>query len=63
MQRFKFVALGQGQGPVAEQYLEQGAAKGYWVLLQNFTNPPCTDSTPPLVDRQVRRHPAQSESA
>ena len=35
MQRFKFVALGQGQGPVAEQYLEQGAAKGYWVLLQN----------------------------
>ena len=32
--KFKFVALGQGQGPVAEAYLEQGASKGHWVLLQ-----------------------------
>merc|ERR1719502_930823 len=33
--KFKFVALGQGQGPVAELLLEQGYQKGHWVLLQN----------------------------
>jgi len=33
--RFKFIALGQGQGPLAEQYMEAGYAKGHWVLLQN----------------------------
>jgi dynein heavy chain len=34
-QRFKFVALGQGQGPIAEQLLEVGYKRGHWVLLQN----------------------------
>ena len=33
--RFKFVALGQGQGPIAEQMLETGYRRGNWVLLQN----------------------------
>lgn len=33
--RFKFVALGQGQGPIAEQLLEAGQKRGHWILLQN----------------------------
>ena len=33
--KFKAVSLGQGQGPVAKQYLETGCARGHWVLLQN----------------------------
>lgn len=33
--KFKFVALGQGQGPIAEQLLESGYKRGHWVLLQN----------------------------
>ena len=33
--RFKFVALGQGQGPIAEQLLEAGFRRGHWILLQN----------------------------
>lgn len=33
--RFKFLALGQGQGPLAEQMLEAGYTRGHWVLLQN----------------------------
>jgi len=32
---FKTVSLGQGQGPLAMQLLETGAARGHWVLLQN----------------------------
>jgi len=34
-QRFKFVALGQGQGPIAENLLDVGYKKGHWILLQN----------------------------
>ena len=33
--KFKFVALGQGQGPLAEQLLEVGYKRGHWILLQN----------------------------
>ena len=33
--KFKFLALGQGQGPLAEHMLEAGASRGHWVLLQN----------------------------
>ena len=33
--KFKFISLGQGQGPLAEQMMEQGYQKGHWVLLQN----------------------------
>eukprot|EP00736_Rhodelphis_marinus_P009344 Rmarinus@m.3249 len=33
--RMKFIALGQGQGPVAAQLLETGSARGHWVMLQN----------------------------
>ena len=33
--KFKFISLGQGQGPLAEQMMEQGHQKGHWVLLQN----------------------------
>lgn len=33
--RFKFLALGQGQASKAEEMLETGMARGYWVLLSN----------------------------
>ena len=33
--RFKFLALGQGQGALAEQLIDTGMKRGYWVLLQN----------------------------
>lgn len=33
--RLKYMALGQGQGPVAQAMLETGAQRGQWVLLQN----------------------------
>jgi len=33
--KFKFIALGQGQGPLAEQMLDTGYQRGHWVLLQN----------------------------
>jgi len=33
--RLKYMALGQGQGPVAQSMLEVGASRGHWVLLQN----------------------------
>lgn len=33
--KFKFLSLGQGQGPLAEQMMDQGYQKGHWVLLQN----------------------------
>ena len=31
----KIVSLGQGQGPKAAQYIEEGYKAGYWVVLQN----------------------------
>jgi dynein heavy chain len=33
--RLKYMALGQGQGPVAQSMLEMGSQRGQWVLLQN----------------------------
>jgi len=33
--KLKYIALGQGQGPVAKQLLETGSQRGHWVLLQN----------------------------
>jgi dynein heavy chain len=33
--KLKFVALGQGQGPIAQALLEAGQKNGHWVLLQN----------------------------
>jgi len=33
--KMKFMALGQGQGPVAQAMLEQGSQRGHWVMLQN----------------------------
>eukprot|EP00939_MAST-03C_sp_MAST-3C-sp1_P004322 g4322.t1 len=33
--KFKYLALGQGQGPEAEAYLKLGKSRGYWILLQN----------------------------
>lgn len=30
--RFKFVALAQGQGPIAEQLLDVGYKRGHWIL-------------------------------
>eukprot|EP00742_Colponemidia_sp_Colp-10_P004363 GILJ01004656.1.p1 GENE.GILJ01004656.1~~GILJ01004656.1.p1 ORF type:complete len:2862 (-),score=582.32 GILJ01004656.1:82-7611(-) len=33
--KFKFLALGQGMGPQAVQFIEAGASRGHWVLLQN----------------------------
>ena len=33
--KMKFMALGQGQGPVAQSMLEMGSQRGHWVMLQN----------------------------
>lgn len=33
--RFRYLALGQGQGHLAEQMVEIGYVRGHWVLLQN----------------------------
>ena len=33
--KFKYLALGQGQAPLAESLLETGSSRGYWVVLQN----------------------------
>jgi len=33
--KVKAISLGQGQGPLAERMIEDGMAKGAWVLLQN----------------------------
>jgi dynein heavy chain len=33
--KFRFLAMGQGQAPKAEEMLLAGAQRGYWVLLQN----------------------------
>ncbi|KAJ1617774.1 dynein heavy chain and region D6 of dynein motor-domain-containing protein [Pavlovales sp. CCMP2436] len=33
--RLKFMALGQGQGPIAASMLDMGAQRGHWVMLQN----------------------------
>ena len=33
--KFKYLALGQGQAPLAESLLELGSSRGYWVILQN----------------------------
>jgi dynein heavy chain, axonemal len=33
--RVEAVSLGQGQGPVAEKWVKEGIANGFWVVLQN----------------------------
>jgi dynein heavy chain, axonemal len=33
--RVEAVSLGQGQGPVAESWIKEGIAQGFWVVLQN----------------------------
>jgi len=33
--KFKFLALGQGMGDQARQYIELGSQRGHWVMLQN----------------------------
>jgi dynein heavy chain, axonemal len=35
MNKFRFLALGQGMGETAKQYIESGAMRGHWVMLQN----------------------------
>lgn len=32
--RVESVSLGQGQGPVAQKWIDAGAAEGFWVVLQ-----------------------------
>lgn len=33
MNKFRFLALGQGMGDLAKQYIEGGAMRGHWVML------------------------------
>ena len=33
--RLETVSLGQGQGPVAQKWISEGAKEGFWVCLQN----------------------------
>jgi dynein heavy chain len=33
LQKFKFLALGQGMGDLAKSYIEGGVLKGHWVML------------------------------
>jgi len=33
--KLKFMALGQGQGPIAAAMLDMGSQRGHWVMLQN----------------------------
>ena len=33
--RVESVSLGQGQGPVAQRWIDEGAKEGFWVVLQN----------------------------
>jgi len=33
--RVESVSLGQGQGPIAQRWIDQGIAEGFWVVLQN----------------------------
>jgi dynein heavy chain len=35
MQKFQYVSLGQGQGPVATKYMKSAMQRGGWVMLQN----------------------------
>ncbi|CAG9462277.1 unnamed protein product [Pedinophyceae sp. YPF-701] len=34
--KLKYMALGQGMGPKAKEYIEQGATRGLWIMLQNL---------------------------
>jgi dynein heavy chain len=34
-ERFRYISLGQGQGPIAAELMEQGRKNGDWVCLQN----------------------------
>uniref|UniRef100_A0A061RTL5 Dynein heavy chain 1, cytosolic n=1 Tax=Tetraselmis sp. GSL018 TaxID=582737 RepID=A0A061RTL5_9CHLO len=33
--KLKYMALGQGMGPKAQEFIEQGATRGLWIMLQN----------------------------
>lgn len=35
MGKFRFIALGEGQGEPAKQLIESGSIRGHWVMLQN----------------------------
>jgi dynein heavy chain len=35
MGKFRFIALGEGQGETAKNMIESGSIRGHWVMLQN----------------------------
>ena len=33
--KLKYMALGQGMGPKAQEFIETGVSRGLWIMLQN----------------------------
>ncbi|MCO5597847.1 hypothetical protein L7F22_051931 [Adiantum nelumboides] len=56
--KLKYMALGQGMGPKAQETLEAGAARGLWVMLQNcHLLPSWLKTLEKLLEKIQKPHP------